>query len=145
MKYRRLTSSDMDRVLEMNQTFREEFIDPAGVKAFLKDDKNWIFAALEKDRVIAFAYGYMLERLDAKRMMYIHEVGVAEEYQRQGVGTTLMEELKAAAAEDGCAKIFLITDQANEGANRLYQKTGGEMGVDSHGNDRMYWFPTSHT
>ena len=145
MKLRRLGTPDLELVLEMNQTFRERFIEPAGAAAFLKDEDNWLYAAVEKDRVIAFAYGYMLKRLDAKRMLYIHEVGVAEAYQRQGVGTRLMESLKEACRAEGCAKMFLITDQANEGANRLYQKIGGALGIDSGGNDRMYWFAISHT
>ena len=142
MKLRKLKIEDMQLVLGMNETFREGFITLEGAAAFLSEEKNWLFAAVEEDKIIAFAYGYAMQRLDGRGMIYIHEVAVAENCQRRGVGTQLMEALKAACGEKGIQKMFLITDQANRGANALYTKVGGELGIDSGGNDRMYWFRT---
>lgn len=143
MKYRRLTADDAAMVLGMNTTFREGFITETGAENFLTDPDNWIFAAVEEERIIAFAYGYQLKRLDGGSMLYIHEVGVEDARQRQGIGTQLMMELKRSCREGGIRKIFLITDQKNDGANALYTKVGGELGTDSGGNDRMYWFGTN--
>ena len=142
MKLRKLKLEDVQLALGMNETFREGFITPEGAAAFLSEEKNWLFAAVDAGRIIAFAYGYEMQRLDDGRMLYIHEVAVAEDKQRRGVGTQLMEALKAACREAGIRKMFLITDQANQGANALYTKVGGELGVDSGGDDRMYWFRT---
>ena len=96
MKYRRLTCADAELALGMNKTFREGFITPEGAEAFLRDRRNWLFAAVEGEQVLAFAYGYAMQRLDGAQMLYIHEVGVADAYQRRGLGMQLMKSLKAA-------------------------------------------------
>ena len=75
-------------------------------------------------------------------MLYIHEVGVAEDRQRQGVGTALITALKDACRSLGICRFFLFTAQSNAGANALYRKCGGETGWESHGNDTAYFFQT---
>ena len=143
MTYRLLAADDQALVLGMNTTFREGFISEKGAGDFLADPDNWLFAAVEEERIVAFAYGYALHRLDGGTMLYIHEVGVEDARQRQGIGTRLMEELKKTCREAGIRKLFLITDQENAGANALYTKVGGDVSCDSQGRDRMYWFQTN--
>ena len=75
--FRKLTINDLDMVLRMNQNFREGFIDEDSVRRFLSDTRNWIYAAVLEGKVIGFAYGYELNRLDRKQnMLYIHEVQI---------------------------------------------------------------------
>ena len=138
--YKKLDVADAVLALTLNRAFRPGFVTEQGAYDFLKDGRNWLFAALLDGKIIAFAYGYELKRLDGGKTLYIHEVGVAQPYQKKGVGTGLICALKRACRERGVAKFFLWTDQANAGANALYRKTGGELGVDSHGKDRVYWF-----
>lgn len=83
---RKLTPADIRMVMKMNENYREGFICEENGAEFLKNPNNWIFAALMEDTIIGFAYGYELNRLNnAGNMLYIHEVGVMEKYQRQGV------------------------------------------------------------
>lgn len=138
--YQKLDTTRIGLAMEMNHVFRPGFVTEQGAYDFLKDGRNWLFAALLDGKIIAFAFGYELERLDGGKTLYIHEVGVAQPYQKKGVGTGLICALKRACRERGVTKFFLWTDQANAGANALYRKCGGELGVDSHGNDRVYWF-----
>ncbi|MBQ8202162.1 MAG: GNAT family N-acetyltransferase [Clostridia bacterium] len=138
--FRRLTSRDLPLVLHMNDDFRPGFITPDGAARFLADKHNWLFAALQGDEISAFAYGYALDRLDGRRMLYIHEVGVHRGCQRQGIGTSLMESLKAAAQSEGFCRLFLIAHQSNTAANALYKKCGGIISPDSGGNDTTWFF-----
>lgn len=94
IEYRRLMPSDIPLALGMNADFRERLIDRDAVEKFLNDERNWLFAAIHADKVIGFAYGYRMARMDgAADMLYIHEVGVADAVQRRGVGTAMMRAL----------------------------------------------------
>lgn len=93
--------------------------------------------------MIGFAYGYQLRRLnDIGDMLYIHEVGVREDRQRQGIGYALLTALKGECRNHGLCRFFLITSENNEGANALYRKAGGELSKDSGGSDVGWLFQT---
>ena len=140
MEFRKLTAADLPLAMGINENFREGFITQAGGAQFLSDERNWLFAAMEDAQIVGFAYGCEVHRPNGTKCLYIHEVGVMDARQRQGVGTTMMEALKEACRAREIPKFFLYTEQENVGANALYRKTGGEIGVDSQGNDRAYWF-----
>lgn len=139
--YRRLTPADLEAALQMKRDFRPELMSEEGAAAFLSDgDRCWLFAGLLEGRVIAFAYGYALPRLDGRRMLYIHEVGVQEAYQHQGYGTALLTALKDACRHEGFHRFFLIAHQNNAAANALYRRCGGEVSPDSGGSDTTWFF-----
>ena len=48
------------------------------------------------------------------------KVGVSPEYQRQGIGTQLMEEAYAEGIKRGCRRCFLEVRKSNEGAIQFY-------------------------
>ena len=140
--FRRLTTQDLDMILSMNRDFREGFVKPSAARDFLENPSNWLWATVHGNAVIGFAYGYALQRLDgAGPMLYVHEVGIAEPWQHQGVGFRMMTALKDACRAAGMSKLFLSCYQSNAGANALYRKLGGEVGIVSHGNDTCYYFP----
>ena len=129
-------------VLEMNQHFRHGFVSQSGAEAFLAKPENLLFAAVFENEVIGFAFGYRLNRLDGGRtMLYIHELGVQEAYQRQGNGLQMLRALKQWCKENGVGKMFLTCYQNNLGANKLYRKAGGEVSPESQGIDTVYFFP----
>ncbi len=141
IEYRKLTSEDLPLALAMNRNFREGFAEESSLRAFLSSPDCWLFAAVLENRIVGFAYGYALQRLNTDRkMLYIHEVGVLDSFQRQGIGTKLMEKLREACEAEKYCKIFLICYQSNAGANALYRKAGGETMVESQGKDTVYWF-----
>lgn len=141
MEYRRLTIDDLAMVMAMNRSFREGFAEESSLRAFLCDPNCWLFAAEEDGRIIGFAYGYALQRLNTQRkMLYIHEVGVLDDCQRQGIGSRLMKELLKACEAEHICKMFLTCYQNNAGANALYRKAGGETMAESQGKDTVYWF-----
>ena len=142
MEYRRLTIDDLAMAMVMNRDFREGFAEESSLRAFLCDPDCWLFAAVEDRRIIGFAYGYALQRLNTQRkMLYIHEVGVLDDCQRQGIGSRLMKELLKACEAEHICKMFLTCYQNNAGANALYRNAGGKLCAESQGQDTVYWFP----
>lgn len=141
--FRKLTPDDIELALAMNTGFREGFFTANSAAAFLTDDQNWLFAAICNGAIIGFACGYELLHHAGFRMLYIHEIGVAEAFQRQGVGTALIHALKDSCRERGISRFFLFTAQSSTAANALYRKAGGETGWDSHGHDTVYFFQLS--
>lgn len=140
--YRPLDPADLNMILKMNQNFREGFVSTEAAETFLSKQDDIFFAAIKDNTVIGFAFGYRLNRLDSGRtMLYIHEVGVMDAWQRQGVGFGMMNALKQWCKGNGVGKIFLTCYQNNTGANKLYRKLGAEVSPESQGNDTVYFFP----
>lgn len=144
MKFKKLTLQDLPLALAMNRDFRAGFAEEESLRLFLANPDCWLFAAMAENRIVGFAYGYALQRLNTERkMLYIHEVGVLEEYQRQGIGTQLILKVKEACRAENICKMFLCCYQNNRGANALYRKTGGQTCAESRGEDTVYWFQIS--
>ena len=136
--YRKLGVSDLDLVLKMDNDFRSNFICDENARLFLSNPMCWIFACIENNRVIGFAYGYELNRLDNMgNMLYIHEVGVHPEFQRQGIGKQILISIKSLCKLYGICKFFLFTQKSNKPACALYKSIGGEP---AHDDDISYFF-----
>ena len=104
------------------------------------NNKNWIFACIQGEQIIGFAYGYELNRLDNRRnMLYIHEVSVLPEYQRQGIGLSILSDIEQLCKLSRICKIFLFTQKHNTAACALYEKAGGEKAKDGY-DDVIYFF-----
>lgn len=140
-EFRKLRLSDLQLVLHMNGDFRSNFIFEENARQFLSNPMNWIFACIQEGRIIGFAYGYELNRLDNKgNMLYIHEVGVLPRYHRQGIGFQLLTGIKNLCRLMGICRFFLITNRHNIAACALYEKAGGQKSFDSFEDDVTYFF-----
>ena len=138
MEFRLLSPDDLPLVVGMEGDFRSGFVAEDAARKFLCDPRNLLFAAVADSRIVGFAYGYRLARLDGPMdKVYIHEVGVLPEWQRKGVGRRLLEMIKAYCRQFKCLSFFLITERSNRAACSLYQSAGG---VDPHGDNMVYWF-----
>jgi ribosomal protein S18 acetylase RimI-like enzyme len=140
-EHRQLGPKDLDLALAMNHGFRRGLVHEEAAGLFLANPKNWLFTCLDSKKVLAFAYGYELDRLDPRGpMLYIHELGVLPSYQHQGLGQEFMEALLERARGAGISKVFLITHKHNQPACHLYEKIGGQAMVGSQDDDRVYVF-----
>lgn len=140
-KYRKLQLLDLDLVLRMNKDFRSDFIFEENARQFLSNSMNWIFACIQDKRIIGFAYGYELNRLDNKgNMLYIHEVGVLPQYQQQGIGLQMLSNIKDTCKLTGICRFFLFTQKHNIAACKLYEKAGGERTSGAYDDDVTYFF-----
>lgn len=140
-EYRKLQISDIPLVLNMERDFRANFICKENARQFLLNPMNWIFACIQDKQIIGFAYGYELNRLDSKgNMLYIHEVGVLPEFQRQGIGFQLLSSIKNLCKLTGICRFFLFTQKHNIAACSLYDKAGGDKTHNRFEDDVTYFF-----
>ena len=108
--------------------------DPA---AFLDDPNSFLLAAFDGDRPIGLAWGAHIRYPNGRRMTYLHHLEVVDERRDAGIGTALMHAAFDLAAATGTTKLWLSTGMHNTGAQRLYERLGGdrkELG------DVNYWW-----
>lgn len=144
-EFRKLCLSDLELVLQMENDFRKGFVVEESVRQFFSNPMNWIFACIQEEQIIGFAYGYELNRLDNKgNMLYIHEVGVLPQFQRQGIGLQMLTSIKNLCKLGEISRIFLFTQKHNTAACALYEMAGGEKTNSSIDDDVTYFFNKFH-
>jgi ribosomal protein S18 acetylase RimI-like enzyme len=106
-------------------------VDPRLADAFLRDPRHHLVGAIAEDRLVGFVSALDYWHPDKPRELWINEVGVAPAWQRQGVGTQLMQATLDHARAIDCVEAWVLTDSKNPAALALYRKVGGvESGTD---------------
>lgn len=122
----RITSVSDALISQINPLFDEEWDLEQGEK-FLSNPDNALFLAFVEGAAAGFLTAYRLQRFDYKKVeVLLYEIGVEEEFQRQGIATKLIEAVKDWAAEVGAAELWVLTYSSNEAAMALYKSCGGE-------------------
>lgn len=128
----RVGAGQRDRAKELFALLSEVLGDTTGpvsdayVDRLLQQDSFWAFAAIEDDRVIAGLTAHVLPMTKAEcAELLIYDVGVAEMYQRQGIGQQLVEAVRKEASSHGIEVVFVLADNQDEHALRFYRKVGG--------------------
>ena len=126
MEFKKLIVGDEAKILRLNETLRSGFIEESAIKKFLANPNNYFFVAIDEE-IVGFTYGYKLDRLDrSEKMLYIHEVGVLEEYWNRGIGTELLNALREHCMDNDIGKLFLFANSENRAAMKLYEKQNAE-------------------
>lgn len=104
--------------------------DPGAVARFLgrpgaPDPRNILILAEVDGRVVGFASGTVLDHPDKPRMLFINELGVNEDMQRQGIARVLLAAIRTEGRARGCRKSWLATETDNLPALALYRATKG--------------------
>ena len=103
----------------------DDALDPRLVAEFLADPRHHLIVAVEDGLVIGFASGLHYVHPDKPGELWINEIGVAESYQRRGIGKRLIRLLLEHGARSGCREAWVLTDRSNDAAMRLYAAAGG--------------------
>ncbi len=83
-------------------------------------------AAYSEGKVIGGLTAYVLPSVySEKHEMYLYDLAVLTDHQRQGVGRNLLEELKERARVLDVSEIYVQADIADNGALAFYRATGG--------------------
>ncbi len=92
----------------------------------LHDEQTILLVAFEDGEPIGFVLAHDLPRRhDPPRKLLVYEIDVDERHRRRGVGTALMSELARMARARGIRRGWVLTDEGNEAAMRLYRSQGG--------------------
>ena len=112
-------------------------IDEESARLFLSNPMNCFFACIENNKIIGYACGYELNRLDnVGNMLYIHGVGVHANYRKQGIGKQMITSIKQYCKLSGICRFYLYTYKTNAAACALYDSTGGTV----HRDDNVSYF-----
>ena len=124
----RLRGVDATLVPAMNELFDEGTAWDAEQGAeFLKNPDNLFLLARWDGVVCGFLTAHRLQRFDRRRAeVLLYEIGVDDTYQRRGVGTALIAQVKIWAEEVSADEVWVLTEASNTAAMGLYASTGGE-------------------
>ena len=129
-------NSLLRQVLEVHHKGRPDIF-KGGVKKYtdaeleeiLADDERPVFAAVEGERVLGYAFCIFQQHKDSNiltdiKTLYIDDLCVDENTRGTGVGKSLYEYVLDFAREKGCYNVTLNVWSCNEGAMKFYEKMG---------------------
>jgi len=90
-----------------------------GIAKYLMRNPDTCFVAEKKGNII----GVILSGHDGRRG-YIHHAAVAENEQRNGAGTALVDAAMSALEREGITKVALVVFDKNEKGNAFWEKYG---------------------
>ena len=124
MTVRRAESGDDALVRSVLGRFRGcETAEPAD---FLDDPRTFLFVAEDDEGLVGWLYAFELVRPEGRRSMLLYEVEVFERAQARGHGRAMVDALLAEARARDHMKVWVLTDEDNDGAKALYTTTGAE-------------------
>jgi ribosomal protein S18 acetylase RimI-like enzyme len=135
VKVLRLGPGDTARLLAARELFDRPPTEESA-RAYLADDRNVVFLAVDGPRPIGFVRGTSLRQLGSGRpQMFLYEIGVIASHRRRGVGKSLVSALLEHCRAQGYEEMFVLTDPANTAAVSLYRSTGATTETPA---DRMF-------
>lgn len=130
MEIVRMRPGDEARVTDADYLY-DNPAHPEATRAFLALDSNYLLIAYEEGEPAGFITGHRLERLDTPHpMMFLYEIGVDKRFQGRGIGTALVRELASIAEAEGFLEMYVLTNEGNPAAMRMYARAGGERHSD---------------
>lgn len=117
--------ADEDRVNAAGHLF-DELPRSDAVTRFLSDPNHHLLIAYSNGEPVGFVSGVEVTHPDKGTEMFLYELGVNDEHQRQGIGTELVRALGELARSRGCYGMWLLADDDNIAAGATYRKAGGE-------------------
>jgi ribosomal protein S18 acetylase RimI-like enzyme len=130
---KRLENQDLDAFIALIRVFEEvfemkEFRLPGEkyLQQLLEKDGFFVFVALRNEQVVGGLTAYTLEQYYSERpLVYIYDLAVLNQYQRQGIGKMLMNGITSYCKGIGVEEVFVQADQPDEHAIEFYHATGG--------------------
>ncbi len=124
MEYKLLEEQDLELMLDFVDDENTKYsIDV--LKNFINDKNNFGFIAKANNKIVGFAFGYLLLKPDGRKVFYLDAIDVMPEYQEKGYGTGLITFARDYVKTISCSKMYLITNKSNTSACKCYEKAGG--------------------
>jgi aminoglycoside 6'-N-acetyltransferase I len=100
-------------------------VHPEWSAEFLADPRHHLAVAIDAGEVVGMASAVHYVHPDKAPELWINEVGVASTHQGRGIARRLLAGLFARGRELGCRQAWVLTDDANAPALRMYGAAGG--------------------
>lgn len=132
VEVRRAQAEDLEAVAPLFTAYRVFYRqphDPEADRVFLKErldnGESVIFIAEANGEPAGFVQLYpSFSSVALKRVWVLNDLYTSKETRKQGVGTALLEQARAFAAETGAKGLVLETTPDNETAQALYEQLG---------------------
>ena len=132
MRVMRLTVADRDLARALFTLMADVFgeahdaLSDGYLDQLLSQEAFWALAALAEDQLIGglTAHTVPMTRTESSEL-FIYDIAVRREHQRQGVGRRLVAELRAQAAAGGIREVFVAADNDDVHALDFYRALGG--------------------
>lgn len=98
----------------------DEKIDLISLTAYLAEESHILLVAVHENIVVGQILSVIHRHPDKSTELYIDDLGVAPNYQRQGVATSMMSELFLLGKKQGCEELWIATEPDNEQAKGFY-------------------------
>jgi ribosomal-protein-alanine N-acetyltransferase len=119
------TVGSEERVKAAEKLF-DDPVDLEATRRFLEDESNHLVIAYVDGRPAGFVSGTELMHPDQPRPeLFLNELGVDPTYRGRGVGKELVAKLWEIAQTRGCRGMWVLTDNSNAAALRVYGGAGG--------------------
>ena len=125
IEVRILTQVDAGLLESVAPDVFDEPIDANWSAEFLADPRHHLAVAVEEGVVVGMASSVHYVHPDKPPELWINEVGVAETHRRRGLARRLLEALFERGRGLGCSEAWVLADQSNTTAHRLYENAGG--------------------
>jgi ribosomal protein S18 acetylase RimI-like enzyme len=121
----RATAGSESRVKAAEHLF-DDPVDLDGTRRFLAEETNVLLIAYLGDEPAGFVSGTELSHPDKSvPEMFLNELAVDEAFRGRGIGRALVAELWRLAQSRGCRGMWVLTDDDNAAANKVYSVAGG--------------------
>jgi ribosomal protein S18 acetylase RimI-like enzyme len=94
--------------------------------ALLLDPRTIFLVAFDEGEPVGLVLAYALPRRHGLNVtLCVYEIEVNAAFRRRGIGGRLLRELEQIARQRGIEEGFVLTDDDNAAAMRLYESVGG--------------------
>jgi ribosomal protein S18 acetylase RimI-like enzyme len=125
VEIREIGVDDVDSVMAAGSLFdyppRQQW-----ASRFLDAGGHHLLVAYVDGKPAGFISGVETTHPDKGTEMFLYELGVDEQYRRQGIGKALVAELRRVAIELGCAGMWVATEPDNIAAIATYRSGGAD-------------------
>jgi aminoglycoside 3-N-acetyltransferase I len=134
-----LTQDETNKFAQLIDLFGEVFDDSQNyhsnrptkeyLERFLADGAHIVLAAIMDGRVVGGLVAYVITKFEMERKeVFIYDLAVSGNYQRRGVGRSLMDKLKIVARDKGAYVIFVQADEGDE-AIKFYESLNPDVNL----------------
>lgn len=121
IEIRRVTSADASLFDRIAADVFDEPVRPDRLAAYLAEPQHHMVVAIADGTIVAQCAAVSYRHPDKVAELFIDEIGVSPEWQRQGIGTRLLAEICAIGRSIGCAEAWVLRSTGNQPARALYE------------------------
>jgi aminoglycoside 3-N-acetyltransferase I len=132
IKIEKLSLNDISKFKELIRLFEYVFEmknfkipDDIYLEQLLKKDDFFVFVAVLDNKVVGGLTSYIMQQYYSKSpFVYLYDLAVKTEFQRQGIGKKLIEANNNYCKDIGAEVVMVQADEADDYAIDFYRSTG---------------------